>query len=98
MKDSKTDVFKNAFDKWLSTIPNEPQTPDYKANRRAESNSIRHMTTSALRESKPVPSNSSHMEASQWSVFGGLLNPRKRLKEVNTLFIRTLKSIELPCE
>ena len=35
MKDCKTDVFKSVLDKWLSTIPDEPQIPGYTANWRA---------------------------------------------------------------
>ena len=57
MKVCKTDVFKNALDKWLSTITDEPQIPGYTANQRAESNNIRQMTTSTQRESRIMPSN-----------------------------------------
>ena len=66
MKNCKTDIFKRALNK--CAIPNEPQIPSYTANRRAESNSIHHMT-SALRESTTIPTNSSQMEAVQqpWS-------------------------------
>ena len=52
MKDCKTDIFKNALDMWLNTIPDEPQIPGYKA----QSNSIRHKT-SALGESRAVSIN-----------------------------------------
>ena len=59
MKEFKTDIFKNALDKWLSTIPDEPQILGYTANRRAEPNTIGHMITVAPRESRIMPTNSS---------------------------------------
>ena len=58
MKDSKTDLFKIALINLLRTIPNRPENPEYTVNWREESNSIRHMTTSALRERRPVSANS----------------------------------------
>ena len=58
MKDCKRDVLKSAFHNWLSTIPDELHIPGNTAIQRVESNSICHMK-SALRESKPVPTNSS---------------------------------------
>ena len=55
-----------------STIPIEPQIPGYTANRRMESNSIRHMTKSALGESRTVPTKSSQILAAQPGDFGEL--------------------------
>ena len=52
MKNSNTDVLKNALDKWLSTIPHKSQIPDYPANQRAESNNSCYKTTNTLRESR----------------------------------------------
>ena len=50
MKDcSRTDVSKNVLHKWLSTTPDELQIPGYAISRRQESNSICHLTTSALK-------------------------------------------------
>ena len=39
-----TDSFKRRLDKYLSTIPDEPQIPGYTAQRRADSNSLLDMT------------------------------------------------------
>ena len=38
------DSFKRRLDRYLSTIPDEPQIPGYTAQRRAESNSLLDMT------------------------------------------------------
>jgi hypothetical protein len=38
-----TDEFKRNLDKYLATVPDEPQVPGYTAFRRAESNSLLHM-------------------------------------------------------
>ena len=54
-----------SLDKCPSTIPNEAHIPGYTANWRLESNSICHMITSALRESRTVLINSSLMEAAR---------------------------------
>ena len=43
MTDCKVDIFKRRLDKYLSTIPDEPQVLGYTAQRRADSNSILHM-------------------------------------------------------
>ena len=43
MTDCKVDIFKRSLDKYLSTIPDEPQILGYTAQRRADSNSILHM-------------------------------------------------------
>ena len=60
-KGCKTDIFKNALDAF---IHDEPQIP--------VSNSIRHMTTSPLRERRPEPTNLSQMQAAEPGDFGGL--------------------------
>ena len=39
-----SESFKQALDTFLKTIPDEPQTPGYTCMRRAESNSLIHMT------------------------------------------------------
>ena len=43
MTDGKVDIFKRRLDKFLSTIPDEPQVLGYTAQRRADSNSSLHM-------------------------------------------------------
>ena len=40
MTECTVDMFKRHLDKYLSTVPDEPQIPGYTAQRRAESNSI----------------------------------------------------------
>ena len=57
VKDCKTGVFENAFNKWLNTIADEPQDPGYIHNRHAAPNSICRKTISALMESRTVPFN-----------------------------------------
>ena len=42
--DCSVDSFKRRLDKFLSTVPDEPQIPGYTAQRRAESNSLLDMT------------------------------------------------------
>ena len=43
MTGCKVDLFKRRLDKYLSTIPDEPQVLGYTAQRRADSNSVLHM-------------------------------------------------------
>ena len=43
MTGCKVDMFKRRLDKYLSTIPDEPQVLGYTAQRRADSNSVLHM-------------------------------------------------------
>jgi hypothetical protein len=43
MTNCTVDSFKSELDKYLSSIPDEPQIPGYTCCRRAESNSILHM-------------------------------------------------------
>lgn len=45
-----TDSFKQKLDKWLETIPDEPQIPNYTGMRRRESNSISDMLSIGLHE------------------------------------------------
>ena len=44
MTNCSSKSFKQALDTFLKTIPDEPQTPGYTYMRRAESNSLIHMT------------------------------------------------------
>ena len=44
MTNCSSESFKQALDTFLKTIPDEPQTPGYTCMRRAESNSLIHMT------------------------------------------------------
>ena len=44
MPNCSSESFKQALDTFLKTIPDEPQTPGYTCMRRAESNSLIHMT------------------------------------------------------
>ena len=44
MTNCSYESFKKALDTFLKTIPDEPQTPGYTCMRRAESNSLIHMT------------------------------------------------------
>ena len=43
MTGCKMDMFKRRLDKYMSTIPDEPQVLGYTAQRRADSNSVLHM-------------------------------------------------------
>ena len=43
MRNCTKEVFKSALDRYLQTIPDEPQIQGYTASRRAESNSLLHM-------------------------------------------------------
>lgn len=54
LTECKTNVFKSALDKWLGRIPDEPQVPGYTAMRRAETNSVRHMTSYVMQDSSPT--------------------------------------------
>ena len=48
------DAFKNKLDKFLSTVPDEPQIRGYTAMRRAESNSLIHMAQLATSQEQPI--------------------------------------------
>ena len=48
------DAFKHKLDRYLSTVPDEPQIRGYTAMRRAESNSLLHMAQSATSQEQPI--------------------------------------------
>ena len=55
MRNCTKDVFKSALDKYLQTIPDEPQIQGYTASRRAESNSLLHMQQVLYAEDEAKP-------------------------------------------
>ena len=62
MTGCSVDTFKRKLDKFLQTVPDQPLIPGYTAQRRAESNSLLHMTRFAAAHPKPqveVPGGSS---------------------------------------
>ena len=52
--DCTVDTFKRSLDKYLRTVPDEPQIPGYTAMRRAESNSLIHMTRFSTAQQAPM--------------------------------------------
>lgn len=52
--DCTVDTFKRSLDKYLRTVPDEPQIPGYTAMRRAESNSLIHMTQFSTAQQAPM--------------------------------------------
>ena len=55
MRNCTKDAFKSALDKYLQTIPDEPQIQGYTASRRAESNSLLHMQQVPYAEDEAKP-------------------------------------------
>ena len=48
------DAFKHKLDRYLSTVPDEPQIQGYTAMRRAESNSLLHMAPLTTSQKQPI--------------------------------------------
>ena len=48
------DAFKHKLDRYLSTVPDEPQLQGYTAMRRAESNSLLHMAHLTSSQDQPI--------------------------------------------